>query len=68
MHHRIGSETFDPWGLVVGIRRFEAQLEWLARNRTVLPLSEFVGAHREGRLVRDAVATTFDDGYLIGNA
>src|SRR4051794_40425355 len=39
MYHRIGSETFDPWGLAVQRDRFAEQVEWLVKNRAVLPLS-----------------------------
>ena len=63
MYHRIGDEAFDPWGLSVEESLFEEQLAWLARNRAVVPLSEFAGRHREGRLRNDSVAITFDDGY-----
>src|SRR5438477_8208132 len=63
MYHRIARESFDPWGLAVEEQRFAAQLEWLERNRTVLPLGEFARLHRERRLHSDAVAITFDDGY-----
>jgi peptidoglycan/xylan/chitin deacetylase (PgdA/CDA1 family) len=63
MYHRVAEETFDPWGLAVSPGHFTEQAEWLARNRKVLPLVEFADAHREGKLPRDAVAVTFDDGY-----
>ena len=57
MYHRVGVESFDPWALAVSPARFEAQLEWLARRRSVLPLAEFAALHRQGRLPRDAAAT-----------
>ena len=63
MYHRIGQETFDPWGLAVEPDRFAAQIAWLAANRTVLPLTEFARLHQERSLARDAIALTFDDGY-----
>lgn len=63
MYHQIGRETFDPWGLTVEPDRFAAQVDWLAANRTVLPLAEFARQHQERRLARDATAVTFDDGY-----
>jgi peptidoglycan/xylan/chitin deacetylase (PgdA/CDA1 family) len=63
MYHRIGPEPFDPWGLAVERDRFAEQLEWLASNRSVLPLSEFAALHGEHRLSSDAIALTFDDGY-----
>jgi peptidoglycan/xylan/chitin deacetylase (PgdA/CDA1 family) len=63
MYHRIAEETFDPWGLAVSPDNFESQIEWIARNRTVLRLSEFARLHGAGKLPRDAIALTFDDGY-----
>ena len=63
MYHRIGDDTFDPWGLAVTRARFAEQLDWLTANRTVLPLTEFARAHRERRLPANAIALTFDDGY-----
>lgn len=63
MYHRIGSEPFDPWGLGVEQERFARQLEWLARNRTVVPLGELAARVRDGLLSDDLVALTFDDGY-----
>jgi len=63
MYHRIAKETFDPWGLAVAPDRFAGQLAWLAKHRTLLPLSEFAELQRLGTLPGDAVAVTFDDGY-----
>jgi peptidoglycan/xylan/chitin deacetylase (PgdA/CDA1 family) len=63
MYHRIADETFDPWGMAVSPENFEEQADWLARNRKVLPLTEFAAVQREGKLQDDAVAITFDDGY-----
>jgi glycosyltransferase involved in cell wall biosynthesis len=63
MYHRIVEERFDPWGLAVSGANFAEQVKWIARNRTVLPLSQFASLHREGRLPRNAIAVTFDDGY-----
>lgn len=63
MYHRIAEDSFDPWGLAVPERLFAAQLDWLARNRTVLPLTEFANLHKAKRLPERALAITFDDGY-----
>jgi peptidoglycan/xylan/chitin deacetylase (PgdA/CDA1 family) len=63
MYHRIADESFDPWGLAVGAERFAAQMEWLARNRAVMPLHEFAEHQRTGQLPPSAVSITFDDGY-----
>ena len=63
MYHRIATMTWDPWRLAVTPKSFREQLAYLKRNRTVLRLSDFVTAHRDGRLPDDAAAITFDDGY-----
>ena len=63
MYHRISEETFDPWGLAVCPRLFEGQMNWLAAERTVMPLSEFAHLQRNGELPATATAVTFDDGY-----
>lgn len=63
MYHRIAVETFDPWGLAVSPAHFAEQVEWLAANRTVLPLADFAARHGDGILPADAIALTFDDGY-----
>ena len=63
MYHRIGTESFDPWGMVVGTDRFERQIEWLSAHRTVLPLIKFAELHHQGSLPPDALSLTFDDGY-----
>ena len=63
MYHRIGSDGFDPWGLVVEPGRFSDQMAWLSNNRSVLPLTEFVARFSAGDLPNDAAAITFDDAY-----
>lgn len=63
MYHRIAEERFDPWALAVSPAHFADHLEWLSRNRTALPLAEFAELNLQGKLPRDAVAITFDDGY-----
>ena len=63
MYHRIAQPSCDPWDLAVTPANFEAQMSWLGRRRTVLPLLEFEALHRKGRLPNDAAAITFDDGY-----
>ena len=62
IYHRIAHADFDPWNLAVLPDEFEGQLARM-RNKTVLPLQEFVRLHVQKRLPRNAVAITFDDGY-----
>jgi peptidoglycan/xylan/chitin deacetylase (PgdA/CDA1 family) len=67
MYHRIADETFDPWGLAVPEDRFREQLDWLRAHRLPLSLGEFASLHRSGKLPRNAVAVTFDDGYACNS-
>lgn len=45
------------------LARFEKILDFLARNTTVLPLTEATARLQAGTLPRRAMALTFDDGY-----
>ena len=42
MHHRVADLVRDLWGLAVHPARFAEQLEVLVRQRTPLPLDDFV--------------------------
>ena len=64
MYHRISDEPVDPWGLAVSPARFEEHVSILRRTRRPLPLTEFVRNLLAGTLPQDAVALTFDDGYV----
>ena len=63
MYHRIGEDTFDPWGVGVSPTNFADHLNWLKRHRTPVALTEFVRRHWDATLPADAIAITFDDGY-----
>ena len=63
LYHRIGVDRFDPWAMTISADNFAAQMDWLARHRSVLPLVDFAAALRRNALPADAVAITFDDGY-----
>jgi peptidoglycan/xylan/chitin deacetylase (PgdA/CDA1 family) len=63
MYHRIATERVDPWGIAVSPARFDEQVHWLSRHRTILPLAEFARLQQEALLPARAVAITLDDGY-----
>ena len=63
-YHRIADEPVDPWGLAVSPTHLEEQLEVVRRTRQPLPLTDFVRGLAAGSLPADAVALTFDDGYV----
>jgi peptidoglycan/xylan/chitin deacetylase (PgdA/CDA1 family) len=64
MYHRIADDPVDHWGLAVSPARFEEQLHVLRRTRHPLPLMNFVRHLIGGTLSGNAVALTFDDGYV----
>jgi peptidoglycan/xylan/chitin deacetylase (PgdA/CDA1 family) len=64
VYHRIGEELVDNWGLSVSPVHFEEHLRVIRRTRHALPLTEFVKRHVAGTLRPDAVALSFDDGYV----
>jgi peptidoglycan/xylan/chitin deacetylase (PgdA/CDA1 family) len=64
MYHRIAEPAFDPWGLAVSPAKFEEQLAMLNRRRSPIGMDELAERYRRRRLSADAVAVTFDDGYL----
>lgn len=59
--------SVDPeWDseLAVDPAEFAAHCEWLARNKTVIDLTDAVGrVDRSGKLPRGETAVTFDDGF-----
>jgi peptidoglycan/xylan/chitin deacetylase (PgdA/CDA1 family) len=64
MYHRIAAPPVDPWGLSVSPARFAKQVQVLCDCRTILSMDAFVDRLQSGNLPHDAVALTFDDGYL----
>ena len=64
MYHRIADDPVDNWGLAVSPTHFEEQLHVLRRTRHPFPLTDFVRNLVAGTLPPDAVALTFDDGYV----
>ncbi len=64
MYHRIARPAVDPWGLSVRPDHFDEQLAVLRDARRPMSMSEFVDQLERGTLPDDAVAVTFDDGYV----
>ena len=64
MYHRIAAPAVDPWGLAVRPDHFEEHVSILGRTRRPLLMSDFVDRLDRGVLPDDAVAVTFDDGYV----
>lgn len=64
MYHRVADLETDVWRLAVRPQHFEEQLLVLRSNWHVVPLPELVDNLNQGRLRRNSIALTFDDGYL----
>jgi peptidoglycan/xylan/chitin deacetylase (PgdA/CDA1 family) len=64
MYHRVATPRVDPWGLAVRPHNFAAQIDVLRRRRTPVTMSDFVERMTRGTLPANAVAVTFDDGYV----
>ena len=64
MYHRVAAPAVDPWGLAVHPDHFAEHMEVLRAQRTPLPMSEIVRRLEDGTLPDNAVAVTFDDGYV----
>jgi peptidoglycan/xylan/chitin deacetylase (PgdA/CDA1 family) len=61
VYHAVGPcpDENDPENLFMPAERFEAQMDFLARRRVVVPLDEVV----HGSAPENSVAITFDDGF-----
>jgi peptidoglycan/xylan/chitin deacetylase (PgdA/CDA1 family) len=64
MYHRIANEPVDCYQMTVSPSNFKEHLDVLRRARHPLPLGDFVSDFAAGTLRPDAVALTFDDGYV----
>lgn len=64
LYHRIAERDSDPWTLAVTPDRFEEQLAVLRHTREPLSLITFLDLLESGNLPANAVAVTFDDGYV----
>jgi peptidoglycan/xylan/chitin deacetylase (PgdA/CDA1 family) len=63
LYHRVATLLSDPWGLAISRERFAQHLDVLNTHARVVGLSEMLRLNAQGRLPKDAVSITFDDGY-----
>lgn len=66
MYHHIQDDGIDPWETCVSESNFREQLQVLAEQYEVLPLSDFETVLSKGqkKQERKVIFITFDDGYL----
>ena len=63
MYHRIATPAADIWGIAVSPENFEQHLQLLRKKGNVVPLRELVKDVKQGKVRRNSIAITFDDGY-----
>lgn len=63
-YHRVVSSSIDLNLLNVSPQNFSAHMAELKSQRTILPLEELIQQAKKGKINTEAVAITFDDGYL----
>ena len=61
-YHRVNRDG-DPFFPALPTDVFERQMAFVARAYVVLPVEELADRMRQGKLPRNALAITFDDGY-----
>lgn len=63
MYHRINTAVSDTWQLSVSPDHFQEQLSCL-KDYTIIALQQLIAAIKENNIPENAIALTFDDGYL----
>ncbi|GAA4444004.1 hypothetical protein GCM10023188_45370 [Pontibacter saemangeumensis] len=63
MYHRIATPAADIWGIAVSPENFEQHLKLLRNRGNVVPLRDLVKDVKQGKVRRNSIAITFDDGY-----
>ncbi len=64
MYHRVSASESDIWDIAVSPENFEQQLQVLRRTKNVIPLQELAEGIKQGKVPKNSVAITFDDGYV----
>ncbi len=63
MYHRINTAVSDTWQLAVSVENFREQLNCL-KDYTIISLQQLTAAIKENNIPENAIALSFDDGYL----
>lgn len=64
MYHRVAAPEADIWEIAVSPENFEQHLQVLRKTKNVIPLKDLVQDVRNGKIRKNSVAITFDDGYV----
>lgn len=63
LYHRVANAVNDPHLLCVSPENFKVQVAFFKENFKVMPIVQLVQEIRYGKLKRNSLAITFDDGY-----
>ncbi len=64
LYHRVATVKEDPHLLCVSPENFRAQIKFLKENFKIIPLVKLVQDVREGKVEKNSIVITFDDGYV----
>lgn len=64
MYHRVATLKSDVWDIAVSPENFEMHLKVLKSRCNVLSIDELVNNINKGKITKNTVAITFDDGYV----
>jgi peptidoglycan/xylan/chitin deacetylase (PgdA/CDA1 family) len=63
MYHRVIDLPFDPYRICVSVENFTRHLEVIKAKYHPISLQQLVENIRQGKIEKNSVAVTFDDGY-----
>ncbi len=63
LYHRVAKVKQDPHLLCVSLENFRTQIKFLKENFKIIPLVKMAQDIRTGKVQRNSVVITFDDGY-----
>ncbi|MBF9253915.1 polysaccharide deacetylase family protein [Pontibacter sp. 172403-2] len=64
MYHRVAVPEADMWKIAVSPENFEQHLQVLRKTKNVISLQDLVEDVRKGKIRKNSIALTFDDGYM----
>lgn len=63
LYHRVADIHNDPYSLCVSIENFRQQVKFFKENFRIVPLVKLAQDIRAGKVQRNTIVITFDDGY-----
>ena len=64
LYHRVIDVKYDPYGITVSPKHFRIHVRYLKKNYNIISLDKLVSYLKQGRVPKESVVLTFDDGYV----